>query len=216
VRYGVVHRPQLGVSVADVTADDAEYYELGRVAGALIKTVSDGSPADEAGLQVGDVILGVDSTGVSDATQLIATLAQREPGESIDVTFMRGGRPLRVAVELSEFKTGERVATPPRERVARSSRPDFTVAPLDRRYARQVGYDGEGVLIRTVEENSVPEQRGLAADMILTHVNEQPITDIADLERALGRIDRDDVISLRVYDPRPGMRTETVINYRPR
>ena len=151
VEYGVVHRPQLGVSVADVTADDAAYYELDRVAGALVKTVADGSPAAQAGLQIGDVILGVDSTRVSDATQLIATLAQRDPGEEIDVTFVRGGRPLRVSVELGQFKTGERTRPVTREPVSRSSRPDFTVVPLDPRYARQVGYAGDGVIIRTVE-----------------------------------------------------------------
>ncbi|HEX6639965.1 MAG TPA: trypsin-like peptidase domain-containing protein [Thermoanaerobaculia bacterium] len=216
VRYGVVHRPQLGVQVADVTADDADYYELTRVAGALVKTVADGSPADNAGLRVGDVILGVDSSAVTDATQLIATLAQREPGESIDVVFMRSGRPLRVSVELSEFKTGERVASPPREPVARSSRPDFTVVPLDSRYAREVGYDGDGVIVRSVTAGSVAEQRGLIPGMILTALNEQPVEDVQDLERALGRLERGEVVSLRVYDPSEDMRTETVINYRPR
>ena len=217
VRYGVVHRPQLGVSVADVTADDAEYYELSRVAGALVKTVAEGSPADQAGLRIGDVILGVDSAAVSDATQLIATLAQREPGESIDVVFMRSGRPLRVSVELSEFKTGERVVSPPvRETAARNSRPDFTVVPLDRRYAREVGYDGDGVIVRSVTAGSIVEQRGLIPGMILTALNEQPVGSVQDLERALGRIRRGEVVSLRVYDPSEDMRTETVLNYRPR
>ena len=217
VEYGVVHRPQLGVSVADVTADDAEYYELSRVAGALVKTVADDSPADRAGLRVGDVILGIDSSGVSDATQLIATLAEHEPGETIDIVFVRSGRPLRVSVELSEFKTGERVVQPPRERVARSSRPDFTVVPLDARYAREVGYGGDGgVIIRSVTEGSVADQRGLYAGMIIIALNEQPIRSVSDLERALGRAQRGEVLSLRLYDPSEGMRTETVINYRPR
>jgi S1-C subfamily serine protease len=201
-----------------VTADDADYYELSRVAGALVKTVADGSPADQAGLRVGDVILGVDSSAVSDATQLIATLAEREPGETIDIVFVRSGRPLRVSVELSEFKTGERVAPPPRERVTRSARPDFTVVPLDARYAREVGYDGDGgVIIRSVTEGSVPAQRNLLQPgMIIIAVNEQPVENVSDLERALARIGRGDVISLRLYDPAVDMRTETVVNYRPR
>lgn len=216
VRYGVVHRPQLGVSVADVTADDAAYYELDRVAGALVKTVAEGSPAHAAGLQIGDVILGVDSTRVSDATQLIATLAQRDPGEQVDLTFLRGNRPLRVSVELGEFKTAERTQPVTREPVSRVSRPDFTVVGLDARYARQVGYEGEGVIVRSVEPGSLPERRGLQPGMILNRVNEQPIASVTDLERAIGRLRPNAVLSLRVYDPSEGMRTETIINYRPR
>lgn len=216
VEFGVVHRPQLGVSVADVTADDAAYYALERVAGALVKTVSEGSPADEAGLEIGDVILGVDSAAVLDATQLIATLAQRDPGERIDVTFVRDGRPLRVAVELSEFQTSERVVPVTRERVSRASRPDFTVVPLDARYARQVGFRGEGVIINSVEPGSAAESRGVQPGMILTQLNEQPIRRVADLERAIERLRPDAVMSLRVYDPSEGIRTETVINFRPR
>ena len=217
VEFGVVHRPQLGVSVGDVTADDAQYYELPRVAGAVVKTISDGSPADRAGLEVGDVILGVDSSAVSDATQLITTLAQRNPGDTIAVVFMRGGRPLRVSVELSEFATTERVTQPVAERVSRSSQPDFTVIPFDARYARSVGYEGDaGVIIRSVEPGSMAEARGLKAGMIVFAVNEQPIRSVTDLERALARIGRGNVLSLRVYHPEADFRTETVINYRPR
>ncbi|HEX6587510.1 MAG TPA: trypsin-like peptidase domain-containing protein [Longimicrobiales bacterium] len=219
VEFGVVHRPQLGVSVGDVTADDAEYYELPRVAGAVIRTITEGSPAARSGLEVGDVILGVDSSAVSDATQLITTLAQRNPGDTISVVFMRGGRPLRVAVELSEFQTGERVAPPTTERVVSrgSSQPDFTVIPFDARYARSVGYGRDsGVIIRSVEPGSMAEARGLEAGMILFSLNEQPIRSVTDLERALARIGRGKVLSLRVYHPAEGFRTETVINYRPR
>ena len=217
VEYGVVHRPQLGVSVGDVTADDAEYYELPRVAGALVRTISEDSPADRAGLQVGDVILGIDSAAVSNASQLIAMLAQRNPGDTIAVVFMRGGRPLRVPIELSEFRTSERVVPPTTERVSRSSQPDFTVSPFDPRYAREVGYKGEGgVIIRAVDSGSTAYDRGLRAGMILFALNEQPIRSVTDLERALGRVRRGEVISLRVYHPDESFRTETVINYRPR
>jgi hypothetical protein len=52
--------------------------------------------------------------------------------------------------------------------------------------------------------------------MILFAVNEQPVQSVTDLERALARLRRGDVISLRVYHPDEEFRTETVINYRPR
>jgi len=60
LEYGYVRRPRVGVSVSDVTAVDAEAYGLDRIAGAQVKTVEAGSPADRAGIEVGDVVVALD------------------------------------------------------------------------------------------------------------------------------------------------------------
>ena len=58
-------RPWLGVSVATVTPAIQQYYHLSVDAGALITSVSSGSPADEAGLKAGDVITKMDDEDIS-------------------------------------------------------------------------------------------------------------------------------------------------------
>ena len=55
--YGYVRRPRLGITVADVSAVDAEVYKLDRIAGAQVKSVADNSPASRAGLRPGDVVV---------------------------------------------------------------------------------------------------------------------------------------------------------------
>jgi len=215
VEYGVVRRPQLGVSVADVTADDAEYYGLDRVAGALVRTVTPQGPAERAGLAVGDVIVGIDSTRVTDATQLITMLAQRDPGDRVTLTFRREGRVGQVDAQLTEF---ERTAPPPeptrRERVARGSRLSFTVSPLEPGYARRVGWEGDGVVIQSVERNSIAARRGLAPGMVLYRLNGNSVGSITDVERVISRVGAGEVLSLTLYSPQ--YQTETVVNFRPR
>lgn len=213
IRYGVVHRPQLGVSVADVTADDAQYYGLDRVAGALVRTVSPRTPAARAGLRVGDVIVAIDSTLVSDATELITTLAQKEPGDAITLTFFRNGAAREVDLELGEFERAQR-PEPRRERNIQPDGPDFSVIPLDAAYARRVGYEGDGVIVRAVDPTSLAAARGLHEGVIIHGVNRQPVGSITDLERALDRLQPGEVLSLEYFDPQLG--TSTVLNYQPR
>src|SRR5690606_6824878 len=83
IEHGVVRRPRLGVLVEEINATDAEVYGLDEVAGAEVKQVQEGTPAAKAGLKVGDVIVGLDGVPIRTATQLISSLAQREPGEKV-------------------------------------------------------------------------------------------------------------------------------------
>ena len=92
IRNGRVERAALGVTVRDITADDAAYAGLKSIGGVLVQDyASDVSPAKRAGIQPGDIILAVDGTAVDYVAQLQEAIAFRKPGSSVSVQVARKG-----------------------------------------------------------------------------------------------------------------------------
>lgn len=90
INEGKVVRPWLGVSVATVTPAVQQYYHLSVDAGALITSVSSGSPADEAGLKAGDVICRIDNKDISTSDDLVSVIGSHQIGDQIGITYYHG------------------------------------------------------------------------------------------------------------------------------
>ncbi|MCW2777798.1 MAG: htrA 2, partial [Frankiales bacterium] len=88
---GTATHPQLGVSVADT----------GTATGALLRDVTAGGPAEQAGLQAGDVVTAVGDRAVVDADSLIVAVRAHAPGESVPITYTRGGSSHTLTAELA-------------------------------------------------------------------------------------------------------------------
>jgi serine protease Do len=90
INEGKVVRPWLGVSVATVTPAIQQYYHLSVDAGALITSVSSGSPADEAGLKAGDVITKMDNEDISTSDDLVSVIGSHQIGDQVEIVYYRG------------------------------------------------------------------------------------------------------------------------------
>jgi len=90
ITEGKVPRPWLGVSVTSVTPIIQQYYNLSVSSGALITSVSSGSPADEAGLRAGDVIIKMGGQNISTADDLLSAIGSHQIGDQIEITYYRG------------------------------------------------------------------------------------------------------------------------------
>ncbi|AST57615.1 serine protease [Thermoanaerobacterium thermosaccharolyticum] len=98
IKHGYVERPVMGVSVQEVTSQDAAQYNI--PVGLYIAQVQQGSGADAAGLQAGDVITAVDGTKVDTFDSLQSIITKHKIGDTITVTFWRNGRTLTAKVKL--------------------------------------------------------------------------------------------------------------------
>jgi S1-C subfamily serine protease len=83
-------RAFLGVSAIDLTPELREHYGADKDAGILVGAVEDGSPAEKAGLRVGDIILSVDGAEVGSAMGLRKALRDKKDGESVRIDVLRG------------------------------------------------------------------------------------------------------------------------------
>lgn len=92
LRHGGVERPWLGVSGYDVSRRVANYYSLPVSKGVLVAEVTPGSPAETAGLGVGDVIVSVGGTPVGDVADLVEAIRNRKIGDAVEIEVVRAGR----------------------------------------------------------------------------------------------------------------------------
>ncbi len=186
IAHGHVRRPILGVSITDITPEDADLYGLPAIAGVLVEDFPAASPAAQAGLLRHDVITALDGRPVDRVGQLQRLVAQRDPGESVRLSVTRFGDTLSVSVRLGQ------APRPAEDRRRARSGAVFTdlgleMADLDAAAARQLGYARPGgVVITDVQPFSPADRKGVTpGDRIVTIGGERPTN--ANRARALIR-----------------------------
>jgi serine protease DegQ len=102
LRNGRATHTYLGIQPGPVTRDVAAQLGLDRARGVVVLEVVEGAPAAEAGLQPGDVIVGMDDATVDTVEDLFGELRQRRPGTQARVTYIRNGRSQEATVTLAE------------------------------------------------------------------------------------------------------------------
>jgi serine protease Do len=211
---GTVKRGYLGVSVAAVTDEMAEYYELGEARGALIQSVQPGLPADRAGVEEGDVIVEVDGKPVADNNELVLAVSGRRPGDSIELGILREDPPgsgnverLSLEVVLGERRVGleDRPSVPAPtepEEPETASALGITVGELSERMRNALGdREIEGVVITDVEEGSAAAEADLMPGMILMSINGRPTPDLDAYREVVDSLEPGRMARVRVAMP---------------
>jgi serine protease Do len=94
--------PFIGISGLDLSPALAEQYQLPADRGVLVVQISPGSPAEDADITRGDILLAIDGTEVETGQQLQNALQEYEPGDDVTLTFNRDGEEIDVALTLGE------------------------------------------------------------------------------------------------------------------
>ncbi len=177
-----VERPWLGAKLQAVTSDIADSLGLKRPTGALITTVLPNSPAAQAGLKVGDLILSVDGQEVDDPNAFDYRFATKPLGGTAELRLRRSGRALTVKVALRTAP-----AYPRDEITIRSRSPFFgaKVANLSPALADelQLRNADRGVVIVDVDNGSYASNIGFRRGDVIVSVNDQRIEKTGDLAR---------------------------------
>ena len=92
----------MGVRIADITQRIQDHFGLTVDAGVVVISVATGSPADEAGVEVGDVILTINGDVVESAEQVVDAVRAQSPGTAVVLTVLRGEEELTLSVTLAE------------------------------------------------------------------------------------------------------------------
>jgi Do/DeqQ family serine protease len=184
-----VRRPWFGARLQAVTPDIAQAMGLRRPAGALIASVSAGSPAARAGLRAGDLIVAMDGQPIDDPATFDYRFATKRLGGVASLSVERQGRSIVVPVALQV------APETPREEVTIRSRSPFlgaTVANLSPALAEELRLDAavQGVVIVSIEGGSTAAQLGFRPGDVVVEVNGTPIEKSGDLERAAGAATR--------------------------
>lgn len=197
-KHGKVTRGWLGVMIQDVDKDLAKSFDLDSTQGVLISGVTENSPAAQAGLQQGDVIVALDERSLVNVAELRNSIAMIAPDSKITLTIIRDGKerklPVTIAEQPSEFgSVAKQLEKSPLDDMGLSLQ-DLTPA-----LAEQFGYKkNQGVLVADVALNSPARRVGMQAGQLLEEVNKTRIHNLKELKQVLKKSKNPKQVLLRV------------------
>ena len=200
INTGKVTRGYLGVNMQDLTQDLAQSFGLDETDGVLVSSVMPGTPAEEAGLKSGDVMVEFDGTAVTDTNQLRNLVARTPVGSEVTVKVIRDNKPRAFTVKIGELPDKVPASAEDADVLEQVG---FTVQDLTEALAYQLGYEGqEGVIIADVEPGSQADGVGLSPGTLIHQVNRQTVRNTAEFMQALRTSEQSNHVLLLVQDRR--------------
>ena len=185
IEKGSVTRGWLGVQIQPVTKDIAESLGLNDASGALVADVQKDSPAEDAGLATGDVILRVDDEQIANPKSLSRLIASYNPKQDADLLVFRNGGKKSIAVKLGELPGQKKT-------LARLDQPGDS-EPVDlEELGIALANSGEDVVITDVFDGSAAQEKGIRPGDRILAVNGTAVGDVNDVGKAVARAMEDD------------------------
>ncbi len=206
---GRVERGWLGVMIRDLDRPLREAFGMdpeGR-GGVLVQEVTKDSPAAEAGLREGDVLLRLNGNELEKVQDLRFRVAAMSPGTRVDFTILRDNREERITVELGEMEADQGVAgmTQPGgdDKLGTLG---FDITGLDDEVRRELDLDrsAEGVVVTEVERMSPAEEAGLRVGDLIVSASRHNVQRPSDLRQIVSELEPGDVLLLRVINQDTG------------
>ncbi|MEW6001930.1 MAG: DegQ family serine endoprotease [Nitrospirota bacterium] len=197
IKKGKVIRGWLGVSVQSITPELAKQFNLKEDRGALVGDVTEGSPAEKAGVQRGDVIIEYENRKIDEPYQLRNMVANTAPGEKVELKIIRENRTETKTVTIGELPAG----------VQKSIKGEYdnllrgvNVQNLTPEIYSQLNLPKrlKGVVVSSVEEDS-PAAMALQQGDVIQEINRQRISSVKDYEEVVTRIKPGQDILLLIF-----------------
>lgn len=183
------HAPgMLGVALHEIFAEEVSRFQLPGEFGAWVEAVQPGSPAEAAGLQVDDVIVGFNGLRVESARALRRLVMESPAGRTVELRLIRRGEPVLLRATLGEGREAPAVAAAaPAPRAPRVL--GVGVEPISLQLIDLFGLnDGEGLFVAQVQNGSAADRAGIQARDLLISVEDQPITSGEELSALLNQL----------------------------
>jgi len=183
-----VSRGSIGI-MFDAVENPAIARVYGSGSGVPISSVVAGSPADQAGLKVGDTVTSVDGKKVTKGSELVSEIAARKPGSKVTLGFLRNGKPQEATVTIADraklfaARLGEDQDNED-ENAPKPSKFGVTVRKVTPEMADRLDIPaGKGVIVQDVKPGSFAEDVNLARGDIILEINKQPVNSEEDFAR---------------------------------
>ncbi len=180
LEHGRVIRGWLGVVIQDITPGITE--AIGVKEGILVAQVLKGSPADKAGLKVGDIIVKLNGRKLEDVRDLQLSIMKTKPGTEVVLTIIREGKEMDIRVKVGEMP--EKVRGKPRTYQGEDL--GLTLRELSPEEKARIGE--EGLLVVSVVPGSPASRSGLRPGDLIISVNYKRVKTVRDFYRMIDNL----------------------------
>ncbi|MFI4859329.1 MAG: trypsin-like peptidase domain-containing protein [Phycisphaerales bacterium JB063] len=204
IAHGEVRRGYLGVYIHNIDSRTAN--ELGLEGTGVLCSPAPGSPAEVAGIELGDVITHIEDTAITNSEKLRIEISRHAPGSAVDVRLLRFGIEKHVRVELverpglasSRYVPGQwnSPLRTPLSKLGLDGLEDYTPGEAE---ARNWAYT-HGALIRMIRPRSTAQNAGLDRMMVISHVNGVPINQAQNLADWIDPLSPGDAVDLTLKE----------------
>lgn len=201
--FGAVQRAYLGVSIRDIDAKFAEDANLKSLKGVYVNGLTNGGSADEAGIEIGDVITKIQETPVSSVSELMEQISKYRPGDKVSVTLMRNAKELSLTSTLKSLENTTAIVR--KAEVKRTSiaalGAAFEEANPDELTRLKIQ---NGVKVAKLSDGRL-YRAGIKEGFIITSIDKKKVSSFTDLEKLLNAKNSGDGVLIEGIYPN-GMR----------
>ena len=179
-QYGQVQRALLGVGIQDVNADMAKKYDLKKIEGVYVGSITPDGAAEEAGIKINDVILSVDGVPVNSTAELQEQVGKHRPGDKVEVLIKRDNKSKPYNVTLRNMLGDTEILT--------TDVNEFLGAKFDNvseneKYKLRIN---QGIKITELNQGKLKDA-GIRNGFIITNVNKQEVNGVNDMRAIVKR-----------------------------
>lgn len=186
LEFGKVTRGWLGVVIQNMDKDLADSFKLKNSSGILVSEVQPDSPAMEAGLEQGDVILSLNNDELTDVSALRNKIALLRPGTTAKLEIIRDGQNKEIQVTIGQQPDDFGKGGSYSNNTNTLKKYGFSLQELEGELADKFGYEpGSGLIISDVEPGSPAAKAGLKPGHLIETINRQPVKNLSDVNRIM-------------------------------
>jgi serine protease Do len=176
MKNGKVEHGYLGISLNDVTPDNAKFFNLQESFGAIVSQVTPDSPASKSGLHRGDVISQLNGQKIANGSALQVAVSQLTPGTNIALGILRDGKPISMNVTVGQFQKNADIADSSSDGAPQSGKLGLAVSDLTADAKQQISAPDElkGAVVESVRPGSPAEDAGLQPGDVIIEVDRKP------------------------------------------
>ncbi|MDK2979363.1 MAG: serine protease Do [Bacteroidales bacterium] len=180
IKYGEVQRAVLGVEITNITKELVEKYNLDKIEGVFIASVTDNGAAKEAGLKSGDVILEINNVKINSVAELTEQIGRYRPGEKVNITIKRANKKKQIEVILRNMHGTTKII-----------KADEYLAILGADFQKLSASDQRrlsietGVKVVDVKDDGALKKAGVKEGFVITYIQGKKIAHVDDIKRVI-------------------------------
>jgi len=201
---GYVSRGWLGILIQDVTQELAESFNMKKPAGALVARVLPDSPAQKAGIKVGDIITEYKGHEVVSSSNLPPMVGNTAVGSTADVKVIRDGKEMTLHIRIAELpkeediKLSSKGKSDEKSQSVSEQRLAVTVSPLTDAQRKQLDIKEEGGVIVTAVDDGPASRAGIRRGDIILKLNNLDVKDVKHFNKLVADLPQDRSVAVLV------------------